>query len=222
MINKYFFYGCLFALLASCAQEPAPLSQPQPPRLQTYTGMIRFDRGFSNFTDCSSGKLYLLADSTKTIGPLHYRACQPAQCPEEKVFAKVMARLFPGTGNAQNDPGTLGVVEVLELSAATPANTCIPFEYWCSDEQNTWSLLLSLENNRAFFKDLTENKGATFHWKSPTQTEEGSIYLLQNTLQPSDQLRLVVQSKPCTGKQGATKAIVHYRGKQYLGCAQKN
>jgi hypothetical protein len=220
MINNYFLFSSLLLLLTGCASEVAQPSKPEPPELKTYTGMIRYDRGFSNFTDCATGKLYLLADSTKTIGALHFRACQPAQCPEEKVFAKVNARLFPGMGKAENDPGTLGVVEVLELSAATPENTCLPFEYWCGDDQKTWSLLLSLENNRAFFKDLSGNKGATFQWSAPVKKGSNITYLLQNTLQPTNQLELVIQSNPCAGQEGATTAYVTYQGKRYVGCAK--
>lgn len=222
MINKkYVWYALWPALFGSgCASAP---ETPALPEVQQYSGLIRFDKGFCNFTDCANGRIYLLADSTRTIGPLHHRACQPAQCPGETVFAMVEGRLFPGVGNPKNDPGVLAVVKVDSLTAKNKFNCCIPYEFWCSGTEPFWSLQISKEEKSCFFKDIGRDEGLTFEWSAPTIQDGVYHYRCKNRQNPAVVLEATIRQGVCNDGMSdlsfAYAAVVKLNGREYRGCA---
>lgn len=222
---KYFTL-LLVLVLIHCKQNPAKDTKENTlPPVATFTGMLRYDRGICNFTDCANGAFYMISDSTMSI-PGHYKkACQPAECPDESVFAIVKARLFKGT-DQRSDPGTLAIIAIDSMSGKNWSNTCIPWEYWCTGTEPFWNIQISKAERGLFFKNMGDETGKTFDWAPPVSTGNTTTYTVKNRAAPAETMTLVITKETCSD--GMSDLVYNYSvtvsiGKEiWRGCGVKS
>lgn len=187
----------LAAALLCCQQQPAIDSNINPlPPVGTFTGLIRYDKGICNFTDCTTKALYLICDSTMSIPGYYKKACQPAECPDESVFAIVKARLFKGA-DPHSDPGILAIIGIDSMAGQNWSNTCVPYEFWCTGTEPFWSLHISKAEQGLFFKNMGDETGKTFDWSPPVQSGNTLTYTVKNRIDSRETMTVTITKEAC-------------------------
>lgn len=192
-----YYIPFLVVIVYSCSQ---PVAQPQAqelPGLATFKGLVRFEKGFCNFRDCSTNALYLLADSTMSMARLYKNAIEMAPCPEETVYAVVQGRLFKGS-DPRSDPGTLAVVRVDTMTMKNMLNCCIPYDFWCSGTEPFWSLQISQAEKALFLKDIGSEICKTFDWAAPTISGNTITWTVKNHMDPNETMKVTVVQEACS------------------------
>lgn len=222
MKNTFLFLAAI--AIYSCSQPVAKPQELELPALATFKGLVRFEKGFCNFRDCSTGALYLLADSTMTMASLFRKTTEMVPCPEETVYAEVQGRLFKGS-DPRSDPGTLAVVRVDSMTTKNMLNCCIPYDFWCSGTEPFWSLQISEAEKVLHLKDIGTETCKTFDWAAAVSHMDTIIWVVKNRVDPTEKLKVRIVKEICSDgmsdREYQYSATVKLGNTELKGCAVK-
>ncbi len=185
---RTFLLLTLLVLSWRCKQSPKnvnALSEASGSASAMFVGYLSQNDAGSVLRTCSDGKQYRVNDATGRLDSLYFLACEPAPIPGEAVYA-----VLAGTLSA--DGSTLSVERIDTLTAKSPANACIPWEFWCSGTEPFWGLQISEAEGSLFFKDVGEQIGQAFAWVPP-KTDGKSMWTYETA-----GLKVVIKKTPCS------------------------
>ncbi len=185
---RILFLLTLLVLSEQCKQSHKNVNAPAETvgsASTTFVGYLSQNEQGAVLRACSDGKQYRLSDATGRLDSLYQLACEPAPIPGETVYA-VLAGTLSGDGS------TLSVERIDTLTAKSPANACIPWEFWCSGVEPFWGLQISKAEGSLFFKDVGEQIGQAFAWVPP-KTDGKSMWTYETA-----GLKVVIKKTPCS------------------------
>ncbi len=216
----------LATIFIQCTETPTSSSMPTnslaafPVKTVTLKGQYqKAAQGFL-LLECSSRRMYQVTDKTRILDSLYKEAIQPAPYPNEPVYA-----VLTGTIGAAADDSLFTATRVDTLRPLDRFNPCIPYEFWCSGTEPFWSLRISETDGGIFLKNMADEKGEAFFWKSPKSDGKTSWTYQTSTMPPqADQpMQVLIRKQKCNDGMSDLRfdysAEVSVNGKVLRGCA---
>lgn len=203
----------LFALgMYQCQQgpqNPVPTSSTEPAP-STLRGYYAMQNHTATLRSCADDKKYQIKDATGMLDSLYETACFPAPIPGESVYAVL-------NGTLAADGSTFTATRVDTLQSKNRFTACMLWEFWCSGTEPFWSLQISEAEGGIFFKNMGDETGQAFPWKSPkTDGKTSWVYETEN-------LRITIKKSPCSDGMSEMEynysAEVVRNGETFRGCA---
>lgn len=205
-------------VFASCKEKTAPKKQLK--------GFVVWEKDYTTFTDCNTGKEYWLQDST---GQIEAEIKKISTEPYQQIFFTLEGDFLPpatqGTAAAYNN--ILQVNKVVLAAKAAPEGACVIKDskprFKCTGENPKWSITFGADMK--FESSFPKDTVVFFPFAEPQMRDSAGVgkvfyYLVNN--ENYQTIQLIVTQTPCKTAGGKVRSFtskVIFGDVTYVGCA---
>jgi uncharacterized membrane protein len=184
-------------------------------------GLLIHAKDEKRFVPCDTPDLlYIVENNDQTNIILD--SILPKAYEGEAIFLQIEAEIKPSADKKYT--ALLSIKKFLKAEQKNPANTCIPFDFWCKGNEPFWQLQISEKENLIDFYDPMQQRTTHFAYSKQEITDDVITYSSKDE-NVKNNIFIRIKNEKCFDGMSEKKynysVEVVLNNKKYKGCALK-